>query len=133
MNTLSDEEWENLCDGCGHCCNLARSGVACPSLDTEVNACTVYEKRTKTEMCTNVRPGNVLRLHKAGVLPITCGYVRYQLLGVPYEHARLDVMRGDAKLIPFNMAHPSIQNEYLRQRKTWLMKLEVTDGEKETG
>lgn len=88
------------------------------------NQCTVYDKRTETEVCLKVRPGNVLALHKRGILPMTCGYVRYYVLGVPYEHARLDFMRGAAKLVPFNMAHPDLQSDYFRQRKVWFGKVE---------
>src|SRR5690606_7200910 len=124
LKAISEEEWEALCDGCGHCCNLARTGVACPGLDTVSNRCTVYKNRTEKEVCVKVRPGNVLHLYKRGILPETCGYVRYQVLGVPYEHARLDSMRGAARLIPFNMAHPDLQADYFRQRKVWFARVE---------
>lgn len=118
---MTEQEWDDLCDGCGLCCRLGGTQVACPSLDTCSNQCTNYENRTKTEVCVKVTPSNIAALHRAQILPKTCGYVRWYFGIQPY---RLDFMKGAAKLIPFAMAKPEIQNSYLEGRKVWFAKQE---------
>lgn len=77
LSKLSEQEFEDLCDGCGKCCEISDSGVACPGLDTETNRCTVYAARLTTHVCTKLTPQNVKTLHQKRVLPDSCAYVRY--------------------------------------------------------
>ena len=80
--TLSEQEWENLCDGCGRCCmvklededtgELHYTNVACRYLDLNTCRCTEYKNRArKNPDCM------VLNRHKPellSLLPTTCAY-----------------------------------------------------------
>ena len=114
---MTDTEWEARCDGCGKCCVLPGTNVACPGLDTCSNRCTVYEKRTTTELCSYVTPGNVANLHASGVLPGTCAYVRWMLDEKPWRLPQEEIDKIKAKPVPFMLGAPAIQAEYLRQRR----------------
>jgi uncharacterized cysteine cluster protein YcgN (CxxCxxCC family) len=121
MMKLKDNEWEELCDGCGRCCGLSygkpTTGLACPGLDTETNRCTVYEKRLTTHMCLKVTPENTLDLHKAGILPDSCAYVRHMQGKEP-----LDIIPV-ATLVPFALAPRAEKVRYWRAEKKWLKEL----------
>ena len=118
-NTLSNEEWEALCDGCGKCCGLSQpkdgTGVACPGLNVQTNRCTVYKKRLTTHICLEVRPDNVLTLHGRGILPDSCAYVLHTLGQSP-----LDRPVEEAKLIPFALAPLQVRRNYRSAQKRWL-------------
>jgi hypothetical protein len=117
--------WEDLCDGCGKCCaihNVGHNGrdegcgIACPSLDVETNRCNNYESRHTTEMCLPVTPRNVLELHKRGILPNSCAYVRFM-----QKKPRLPaVVVGRARLLPFKLSALDVQEKYLLRREEWL-------------
>lgn len=119
--------WEGLCDGCGKCCAIAPSkdgrnagnGVACPSLDTTTNQCKHYKKRLSTEMCLQVTPRNVNSLHKIGVLPDSCAYVRLLNGKTPTTLGKWTGLEP-AKLIPFDLANPDLASKYLLRREEWL-------------
>ncbi len=85
LSKLSTQEFEELCDGCGKCCEIGASRAACPGLDTETNQCTVYKDRLKTYVCTKLTPQNVKTLHKRRVLPDSCAYVLYYRGQEPLE------------------------------------------------
>lgn len=106
---LTAEQWEALCDGCAKCCDIG-GGVACPKLKD--NRCTDYENRHHVEACVKVSPGNTLYLHKLGILPDSCAYVRY-MKGLPPEPK-------EYTLIPFVLASPEAQNRYVRKRDKYL-------------
>ena len=117
---MTDEEWEALCDGCGLCCETqhpsrgGRAGVACPGLDCATNRCTVYDRRQASHPCIRVRPANVPELYARGVLPESCGYVRHAQKKPPLAEP------PRAKLIPFVLAHPVYQEEWLAKRREWM-------------
>ena len=110
---MTPEEWEDLCDGCGKCCELEHSGFACPSLDCATNRCTDYENRFEREMCLKVHPGNVLDLHKRDILPDLCAYVRHMQTKAPLDSPE------PARLIPFCVSGLSFQKQYNAARKRW--------------
>ena len=116
---MTPGEWEALCDGCALCCRVDKQhNVACPSLDCDKRRCTVYERRTQTETCVKMTPGNVASLHERGVLPDTCGYVRWMQ---GKEPARLPPEQvPEVPLVPFILAPFEWQNRYVRIRKKWL-------------
>lgn len=96
---MEAKEWEDLCDGCGMCCEIGSTGVACPFLDTMENRCTVYEERfQKAPWCSKVRPDNTLALHRRKVLPDSCAYVRH----VKGQPALEEIPK--ARLIPYTLA-----------------------------
>lgn len=105
---LSADEWESLCDGCGKCCDIG-GGVACPRLKDK--RCTVYEDRLKLEPCIKVTPENTKDLHKMGILPDSCAYVRH-LDGLPPEPK-------EYTLLPFVMATHEKQREYVLKREKY--------------
>lgn len=116
---MTPAEWEALCDGCGHCCRLPGTVVGCPGLDTKTNRCKVYEKRCETEVCVKVTPENVRSLHDRGVLPDTCGYVRHVVFDIPAQYARLDFLRGTAKMFAYENGPEWVRDEYERQKAAW--------------
>ena len=110
---MTPGDWELLCDGCGKCCELERSGFACPSLDCTTNRCSDYGNRLDREMCLKVTPGNVAALLKGGMLPASCGYVRYMQGKAPL------LMVEQARLVPFCVSGLKFQRKYNRARKEW--------------
>ena len=103
--------WEDLCDGCGSCCEIGNTGVACPFLNTMTNRCTVYEERQeKAPWCAQITPENTPRLHKHGILPSSCAYVLHQQ-GRPQLEPE-DV--PTARLIPYSLADKSIVEKHER-------------------
>lgn len=82
LAAMSETEWEQLCDGCGLCCQIrvededtgeiALSDAACRLLDLCTNRCSDYPNRkAKVPDCVKITPENVKALHW---LPHTCAY-----------------------------------------------------------
>ena len=73
-----NNEWNDLCNHCGDCCNLFNSGTACPIYNVEENRCNHYKIRKELNPnCTKLTKDNVLVLHEKGVLSDRCNYVRH--------------------------------------------------------
>ena len=84
LETMSDVQWESLCDGCGRCClhklededtgEVHFTSIACRQLDTSSCRCRDYEHRFEhVPDCLSVRP---LDGRKLGWLPGSCAYRR---------------------------------------------------------
>jgi uncharacterized cysteine cluster protein YcgN (CxxCxxCC family) len=82
LNGLSDENWEALCDGCGHCCmvkfededtgEILYTDVACRLFDGASCRCTDYPHRTQQIAgCLNIRN---FEHSQYKWLPKTCAY-----------------------------------------------------------
>jgi uncharacterized cysteine cluster protein YcgN (CxxCxxCC family) len=82
LDSMTREEWESLCDGCGLCCQIrvededtgeiALSNVACRYLCLDSHRCTDYANRQKNVSdCVKVTPENVGSLNW---LPHSCAY-----------------------------------------------------------
>lgn len=82
METMTQAEWESICDGCGLCCqirvededtgDIALSNVACRYLCLNSHRCTDYQHRHQNVPdCIAVTPQNI---HELNWLPSTCGY-----------------------------------------------------------
>ena len=82
LSELTQEEWENLCDGCAQCCRvkvrnerterIIVSAVACRFLNTSNCLCTRYRDRLKlVQDCVRITAENVESLTW---LPDTCAY-----------------------------------------------------------
>lgn len=83
-DTLTNEQWESLCDGCGRCCmhklededtgTVHYTDVACKLLNTETCVCKHYKTRLEhVPDCLTVRP---LSQEKMNWLPASCAYVK---------------------------------------------------------
>ena len=80
--SLTPEQWESLCDGCGRCClvklededtgELHYTNATCRYLDTETCRCTDYENRaTINPRCMKLSPD---KLEILELMPTTCAY-----------------------------------------------------------
>jgi len=79
---LSDEEWEALCDGCGHCClwkfededtgEILFTDIACRLFDDERCRCMDYSHRfEQVSECLNIR---AFTPEQYAWLPESCAY-----------------------------------------------------------
>ena len=84
ISEMSREEWEALCDGCGHCClvkledaetgEVFNTNVACRLLDLESCRCQDYSNRLqRIPMCVQLSLDKLSEYHW---LPDTCAYRR---------------------------------------------------------
>lgn len=82
LTTLTTEQWEALCDGCGRCClhklededsgELFYTNVACRLLDLDTGRCTHYAQRWDwVPDCLALTPAVVQEINW---LPSTCAY-----------------------------------------------------------
>jgi uncharacterized cysteine cluster protein YcgN (CxxCxxCC family) len=82
LSTLSDDEWEQLCDGCGRCCmhkfedtdtgEMLYTSVACRLFDDASCRCRDYGKRLlKVADCLSLRSFSMAQMRW---LPATCAY-----------------------------------------------------------
>ena len=82
LASLSREQWESLCDGCGKCClhkledelsgEIHPTNVACRLLDTHSCRCSSYRtRRAFVPDCVRLSAANVERF---AWLPSTCAY-----------------------------------------------------------
>ena len=80
--SLTPEQWESLCDGCGRCClvklededtsELHYTNVTCRYLDTENCRCSDYDNRTTINpRCMKLSPE---KLDMLELMPTTCAY-----------------------------------------------------------
>ena len=82
LSEMSREEWECLCDGCGHCClvkledeetdDIYVTNVSCHLLDLETCRCQNYEQRLeKVSMCLSL---GAEKMELMKWLPSHCAY-----------------------------------------------------------
>ena len=82
LESLSREEWEQLCDGCGKCClsklededtgEIYWTTVGCRLFDPEACRCSDYDNRlARVPDCVGLTPQNVRAI---SWLPSTCAY-----------------------------------------------------------
>ena len=80
--SLTPDQWESVCDGCGRCClvklededtsKLHYTNVTCRYLDTEICRCTDYKNRTTINpRCMKLSPE---KLEILELMPTTCAY-----------------------------------------------------------
>lgn len=88
--TLTTEEWETLCQGCGSCCfekiedeqgTIFYTQTPCRYLDVVTRQCRIYDNRfTINPECVKLTPQLVPTLRW---LPRDCGYVAQRLPDLP--------------------------------------------------
>lgn len=82
LKSMTKDEWESLCDGCGRCClekledldtgEISYTNVACPLMDLQACACSQYQQRFRyMPDCVPLDPKNVGELKW---MPSTCAY-----------------------------------------------------------
>lgn len=90
LYSLSTQEWESLCDGCGRCClkkladedsdEIAYTSVVCRYFDESTNRCGCYETRTTlVPDCVDVKD---VEIDSILWMPDTCAY-KLRHLGKP--------------------------------------------------
>lgn len=80
--SLSNQDWEDLCDGCGRCClvklededngNIHYTNVACRYLDQKTCRCSDYLNRAEINPRCMVLDRD--KLDTLGLMPATCAY-----------------------------------------------------------
>ena len=84
LESMSDAEWESLCDGCGQCClhklvnedtaDVFYTRVACRLLDPETGRCSGYAERLEQVAdCLDVRR---MTRKELAWMPRSCAYRR---------------------------------------------------------
>jgi len=111
MESVTPEDWEALCDGCGKCCVVRNSEYACPAFNCKTRRCLSYKTRTERYPCYKVTPETIGPLYEAGILPETCGYVRWAQKKPPLDHVEVAALR------PFASAPLSVRRCVERQIK----------------
>ncbi|MBV1916849.1 MAG: YcgN family cysteine cluster protein [Sphingomonadaceae bacterium] len=82
LDSLTREQWESLCDGCGQCClhkvedadsgEIFSTNVACKLLDLKTGRCSDYRhRRALVPDCLRLTPRSAGELEW---LPQTCAY-----------------------------------------------------------
>ncbi len=82
LSEMSDDEWESLCDGCGHCCvwkfededsgEILYTDIRCHLFDDKVCKCTDYMQRNiQVPECMNIRS---FTDQQFAWLPSSCAY-----------------------------------------------------------
>jgi len=90
LDQLDDDQWEQLCDGCGQCCliklqdeetqRIFATDVVCRFLNPDSGCCSVYAERAiKKPECFVIERGNLLHY---SWLPASCAY-RLRSAGKP--------------------------------------------------
>jgi len=112
---LSDQQWEDVCDGCGRCClvklededsgEIAYTNVTCEFLDASTCRCRDYEHRAEINpRCVVLDRHN---LETLDVMPFTCAY---RLL---HEGRELSVPPGSLKVTGKTVSERYIHDEQL--------------------
>lgn len=118
LNELSEQEFEDLCTGCGECCVISVIGYACPALNVETRQCNNYANRLTQQRCVKLTPEIVPDFAESNILPSDCSYVRYMNDEVPYK-LPLDQIKT-RKLLKFGYAPKDMKARYKLKEQQWL-------------
>ena len=124
LNELTRDEWESLCDGCGHCCLIKLeneetdeffvTNVTCQYFDLNSCQCQKYTERTSlVPRCVNLYSGDSYESVKESLylLPSSCAYrVLYEGNPLPEWHPLLN--EGSNKDVP-TVSEYAVSEEYI--------------------
>ena len=131
LASLSRDEWEALCDGCGKCC-LAKlededtgeiwlTNVACRLLDTRTARCSDYRhRRAMVPDCIRLTPA---LLEQIAWLPDSCAY-RLRAAGKPLP-AWHHLVSGDPQAI--HRAGASVAGRVISERHAGPLEHHLTE------
>lgn len=116
---MSQDEWEQLCDGCGKCClqklededtgDLYYTDIACQYLDQHSCRCKSYESRQeKVASCISL---SLKRLDEFSWLPSSCAY-RLLLEGKPLPEWH-PLISGSKETV--HKAHASVRGKVVSE------------------
>jgi uncharacterized cysteine cluster protein YcgN (CxxCxxCC family) len=124
LETLTTEEWERLCDGCGRCClkklsdedtgEIAYTRVVCRFFDQRSSRCTCYDNRCEqVPDCLQVREHDIAEL---AWMPDTCAY-RLRSENKPlYEwHPLLAGSRKPMEMLGISVAGRVLSEEFVHE------------------
>lgn len=118
LSKLSEQEFEDLCTGCGECCAISTMGYSCPALDVETRKCKNYENRLTQQRCVKLTPEIVPGFAERKFLPPDCSYVRYMNDELPYK-LPLDQIKTRG-LIKFGYAPKDMKARYRLAEREFL-------------
>lgn len=131
LGDMTDDEWEQLCDGCARCCMIKLeneddgrvhyTSMVCELLDTQTCRCTRYPERHEIiPDCIELTADLAQTLRW---LPITCAYRRlaegkplpswHPLISGSAESVHEAGVSVRGKVIPVTMVHEDDQLEHL--------------------
>ena len=123
LKSLTHDQWEQLCDGCGLCClhrlqgeddndPILTTSVVCRGYDLNTCQCSDYANRfTLVPGCTQLAPENVAEFDW---LPQTCAYRRvYNKQPLPSWHPLLSNNSALAKEYGILSVNPILETPYL--------------------
>ncbi|NKB76183.1 MAG: hypothetical protein GKR96_03835 [Gammaproteobacteria bacterium] len=117
--SLNQQQWENLCDGCGRCClvklqdedtnQLYYTNLSCEFLDQDTCRCTQYsDRKNKKPECIVLSKQNLDVLEW---MPITCAYRRFDRGEAPLNH--LGELSVKGKTVNETRVDPDDQEDYI--------------------
>jgi len=120
LQTLSPEEWEALCDGCGRCClekledddtgEVLYTKVACKLLDIKRCRCMQYAKRH--QVVPECLPVTITNEKMFSWLPPTCAYrLLYEGKELPAWHYLQCGKRSEVHKAGISVRHFAILQE----------------------
>lgn len=125
LETLDEQEWEQLCDGCGRCClkkltdeedeQVYYTRVICRYFDQRTSRCSCYGSRTvKVPDCLRVRDHDIAQLPW---IPDTCAY-RLRAEGKPLFdwHPLVAGSRAEMEAAGIAVAGRVISEEYVHEQ-----------------
>ena len=120
LASLSDHEWEQLCDGCGQCClvklqdddtdEIFATDVVCRFLNTDSGHCSVYASRAiEKPECFIIERDNVEHF---SWLPKSCAYrLRFEDKPLPSWHPLLSGSRDAMNAAEISVAGWSVSEQ----------------------
>jgi uncharacterized cysteine cluster protein YcgN (CxxCxxCC family) len=113
--SLSDQQWEDLCDGCGRCClvklededsgEIAYTNVACKFFNDQTCRCSDYTNRADINPRCMVLGKD--RLDILEVMPFTCAY------RLVHEGRQLDQSAETLKVTGMTVSEEYIHDDQL--------------------
>ncbi|MDQ6991535.1 MAG: YcgN family cysteine cluster protein [Mariprofundaceae bacterium] len=136
LNTLTQPEWEKLCDGCGRCCmqkfededtgEILHTHIACRLFDANRCACSDYSHRLlRVPECLNMRHFEAEHFQW---LPKTCAYrLRFEGKALLAWHPLLSGSQEQMHELGISMRNKSISEDDVDEEQWVDYIIDVTD------